>query len=413
MSPDERRARLAFVVWQVSAVVWVTWLPFLGRPDSGQALLIWPRSVIDGVGNLLLLVPVAIGLRRLLGRPAGDRAPWLALAGALDVGVLCELGQIRIATRVVSPLDPLINAVGAAIGLVVYEWLERHGRFPSWGPAAMVLAAWGTVLGVALSGALDVRLDGWDYRFEVRGGDEVGGSRAYPGSVSDARICAGQLEICATPREEPLGRARLVQFAERSQRVVLEAIVEPQRVPEEVVSIVTFSGGTAERNVTLGQFRDALVLRVRTPRTGPNGVSDFSLLDAVRVGERREVGASYDRRTFTLWSRGERGERRAVYRIGLLNGWFLSNKQRWIHVAGARRATVATAMILFAPFGWVAMRAFGGRPSALLFVGLGAPLVLLAADGFAPPSGEHLGLASAALASLAGGLAAIRSPSSR
>ena len=148
------------------------------------------------------------------------------------------------------------------------------------------------------------------------------------------------------------------------------------------------------------------------PRAPAPTVSATSpLIDAVRPGERSEVGASYDRRTFSLWSRSPRGERRAIYRIGLLNGWFVSNKLRWIHVAGARRATVATAGVLFAPFGWFVVRLLRGRVFALLLAGLGAPLLLFAADGFAPPSGAYLGLASVALAAVAGGLTAISSVS--
>lgn len=59
--------------------------------------------------------------------------------------------------------------------------------------------------------------------------------------------------------------------------------------------IVSYSGGRALRNVTLGQVRDALSVRLRTSRTDPNGIlHEVALPGALEAGRRHHVAVTYD-----------------------------------------------------------------------------------------------------------------------
>ena len=85
--------------------------------------------------------------------------------------------------------------------------------------------------------------------------------------------------------------------------------------------IVTLSSGPAARNLTVGQQRDRVVLRLRTPGTGPNGSApDISAPLALLPGQERLVFATYDGTGFRIYVDGVlRAER--LLSAGSLSGW--------------------------------------------------------------------------------------------
>jgi hypothetical protein len=69
--------------------------------------------------------------------------------------------------------------------------------------------------------------------------------------------------------------------------------------------IVSFSSSAYARNFTLGQEGPALVLRVRTPNTGGNGIPPESRLCGVAAGETMHVVASYAAGRLVCYVNGE------------------------------------------------------------------------------------------------------------
>ena len=70
--------------------------------------------------------------------------------------------------------------------------------------------------------------------------------------------------------------------------------------------IFSLSGSPTERNLTLGQERGDLVLRLRTPRTGPNGSRhEIIARDVIDPGRTQVIVATYDGRTARLFVDGQ------------------------------------------------------------------------------------------------------------
>ncbi len=278
------------------------------------------------LGNLLLLAPLAAVVA--LGTSGGRRRRLLLATGAAALGSLVvESGQWWIEDRQVSPWDVLLNTGG---GLAAAFAAVRLG------PRVQGLAslAVGFVLFVPLMAYMSLgarlasdgqRLAGWDPHHRILAGNEAGGGRAFAGHIGFAELCAGPEErtVCAGSGATMGRRAELVRAAERSQRLRLRATVlsrtDAQRGPAR---ILTFSEGTASRNVTLGLDRRDLVLRVRTSVSGENGTLGQVLLsDAVPPGEEVRVSATYDRGLVRLSAETAGQRRTGTYYPGILQGW--------------------------------------------------------------------------------------------
>ena len=128
MDADRRRGPDAALLLAALAVAWLTLTPAGGSGwEWGAPLteLRWYATGLDSettvlqlVGNLLLLVPLAV--LAVLRRPSLGTPPRLA-ALAVAAGTGIELLQWALPLgRVVSPVDAALNAAGAvAAGLVV------------------------------------------------------------------------------------------------------------------------------------------------------------------------------------------------------------------------------------------------------------------------------------------------------
>lgn len=281
-------------------------MPFLPRLSSWEIVLTAPSGGLEIVGNLLLFAPLAFFLARYVAvRYEGRRSLivlGLALVGAC---LFVEAGQIAIRGRLVSPYDLLLNLSGAGVGLWAgYRSIRDHRltRMVNTAAIAGVLAVIYAGLVGFLSlqvppaaGGLEIR--DWKEDHEVVVGDEVGGNRGYVGEIATARICAPDAGgiICVSEGADAESRSALVQAAQTSQSVRLEARIRAASSRQYgPTRIITFSAGPGERNATLGQSGNDLVLRLRTPLSGPNGTKfEFRLADAIPVGEWVPVEADY------------------------------------------------------------------------------------------------------------------------
>ncbi|WP_298803719.1 VanZ family protein [uncultured Pseudokineococcus sp.] len=134
-----RRAAVALVAAVLTAAVTLTpvgegWA--WGAPGEELrwylAGLDHPGTLVQLLGNLLLLVPLALTVHRLEEQVARPRVlVALAVATAASIEVL----QLALPLgRVVSPLDAALNATGAVLAVVVAEALAtaaRPGRRPA------------------------------------------------------------------------------------------------------------------------------------------------------------------------------------------------------------------------------------------------------------------------------------------
>ncbi|ROP26973.1 VanZ family protein [Pseudokineococcus lusitanus] len=112
-----------------------TWAPPVEELRWYAAGLGRPGTLVQLLGNLLLLVPAALAASRL--RPGPAHVPAL-VASAAGVAVAVEVLQlVTAAGRVVSPVDALLNTAGAAAAVVVAAAVtvpSRRRRAPGDGP---------------------------------------------------------------------------------------------------------------------------------------------------------------------------------------------------------------------------------------------------------------------------------------
>ncbi|HEY3963436.1 MAG TPA: LamG-like jellyroll fold domain-containing protein [Planctomycetaceae bacterium] len=87
----------------------------------------------------------------------------------------------------------------------------------------------------------------------------------------------------------------LLSACRKSQRLTLEAVIKPDRLNQTgPARIVTFSSSAGSRNFTLGQEKDKLIFRLRTPNAGENGVAPETQLAAIpTAGEPVHIAVTY------------------------------------------------------------------------------------------------------------------------
>jgi hypothetical protein len=101
--------------------------------------------------------------------------------------------------------------------------------------------------------------------------------------------------------------APLLAACRASNRFAVEVVLTPADVKQiGPARIVSFSSDPYERNFTLGQQKDRLVLRLRTPRTGENGMRPEVTLCRVTAGRPHHVVVSYSPGRMTCSLNGKR-----------------------------------------------------------------------------------------------------------
>ncbi len=111
--------------------------------------------------------------------------------------------------------------------------------------------------------------------------------RAVPAANGAVDLAGGALVAEALDAE-------LLTACRASNQLAIETVFTPANVTQRgPARIVTFSRSANARNFTLGQEEDRLVLRLRTPLTGDNGVNPQTVLATLTPGRRCHVIVSY------------------------------------------------------------------------------------------------------------------------
>ncbi len=86
----------------------------------------------------------------------------------------------------------------------------------------------------------------------------------------------------------------LLRACKKSNQLAIEAVIRSENMKQSgPARIISFSSGTGSRNFTLGQEKDKLVLRLRTPRTGGNGTNPDFTLCTVKAGYTHHILLTY------------------------------------------------------------------------------------------------------------------------
>ncbi len=315
---------------------------------------------------------------------------WSAAGGLLAISLLLsaalEAAQLFLPERAPSVADVVTNGLGALLGVGLYRaWAMGVGRaLRRYATGRNLMLGLGIYsLGVALlTGYLyrSVRLSNWDTSFPLVVGNEAVGRRQWSGQVewmsftwpnNDSMTMYGEyqfdgeapfefltaLETTLPPlnwREGPMTAqdgngvtigpgewlatetgfssfSAAAREAKGFSITVSAATADPaQRGPARIVSI---SADAAQRNVMLGQEKDALIIRLRTPAGGENGQKPELLVPGVFADERpRLITVGYD--APMLWVTVDSEE----YALSLAPGaaFFpgFANENRWPVVMG-------------------------------------------------------------------------------
>ncbi len=268
------------------------------------------------------------------------------LVAALLLSAALEAIQMFMPERAPSVADVIANGLGALAGVGLYRaWAMGFGRaLDRYATRRNLLIGLSVyALGAALLTAYLYRsagLDNWDTSFPLVVGNEAVGKRQWSGRVESVELAAGLPDspdfaarydfrgaapytngsdpagpslawqegpataqvgagVNVGPGEwlatnEPFGN--FATAARRFDAFVIRATVataDPaQRGPARIVSI---SADANRRNVTLGQEKDALIIRLRTPAGGENGQKPEVLVPGVfSDGRQREIRVDYE-----------------------------------------------------------------------------------------------------------------------
>ena len=97
----------------------------------------------------------------------------------------------------------------------------------------------------------------------------------------------------------------LVRAGQRSSQISIETVLTSKR-PKQTgpARIVSFSSDGYSRNFTIGQEGDQLILRLRTTRTGTNGMKPEVKLGSLPANKRSHVVVSYRPGQLECWING-------------------------------------------------------------------------------------------------------------
>jgi hypothetical protein len=296
------RLRLRLLAPAIALIVAATMIPIGLRHPS----LTYIRDVIDPtdfVNNLILYMPLGIAL--------GGTSVVRALLFGLSLSTCAEVLQLGYVDRIPSFLDITSNTCGAVIGYLIASLLLRMGLDPrSWrlyrpiGVAAIPLAILGTLGLVHHPPPSD--FSNWSPAFHLAAGNELTGDRPWSGTISELAIypfamSPSQISDLAdktsmkwptaaaivgpmqpTTLAAGFGRPLLSKQEEltlyhtlvnHSQLTLLVRMQTSNLEQTGPARIVTYSLDPLNRNFTLGQIRNTLTFRLRTPGSGLNGAN--------------------------------------------------------------------------------------------------------------------------------------------
>lgn len=363
---EERRLARAIGVAAVLAILLLTLFPYTCDPDhsgiQGRTARETGELAFQLFANTLLFLPLGFGVaawRRgsLAARAGGAAAAGLVLSAAI------EATQHWLPYRVPSLFDLAANTTGALLGGLLQKWLPgpRTGSAPwAWllpgrrGSLLGWLALW-IAATLATAGLQSrCRIADWDDSYPLLIGNEATGDRPWEGRVQtlwmlDRALSTDEIAALGVRRDDAGSGAGAVVYdpidrAGATERRGLLPPLRPRRSDSHSwlesdgdvgqwtraalesgeltvvvraaaadlgqggpARIVSISRDTSHRNLTLGQFRDALVVRLRTPTTGANGDEPELVARGVfEDSEPRTLAVTYDGRNLRVFVDGAR-----------------------------------------------------------------------------------------------------------
>lgn len=312
-------------------------------------------GALDVINNYVLFMPLGFSIACIL-----RRAPWfVGMLAALVAGALLslsvELLQLFLPERTSTIIDVRSNSIGSMLGwgtwLLAALWLRSRRTLKIW---------LGLYLGLALLAVVlvpvDSRLADWDRSYTLNVGNEQSGDRPWKGTVSrllivDRAIDGDEAHVALTGEEgtPPLSAGALLadyapfagglvdrtgqqqelrprpapaettwlataeatlplteRIARTSQFTVAATVTSASPSQFGPARIVSLSGGIAERNLTLGQQGDDLIIRLRNPLTGVNGTwPELRASDVFATMAQRQLVVTYDGSQLRLFVDGD------------------------------------------------------------------------------------------------------------
>jgi VanZ family protein len=370
LTPQRRRTNIGIIGISVLIILVATLSPFRFALDGQLAdpaalfgrFLSGLTTNDDIINNLLLFMPLGFGLAGLWHRN-GWRA-WQALLLTVGCGALLsltvELAQLFLPGRSPTIRDLLTNSGGSGLGWLI--WLAVQSALRSTRALIIGLSNYLLlVLLVSIPAQFAQHLGNWDTSFPLLLGNEQTGDRPWQGQISNLKIwdrAFAPEELSARPATDPtlvadyplLGTAalrdrsgnlpdlqwqglpmptategqftgnqwlstqrpatalsqRLMDSTAFTLQITASSATTEQAGPARIMSL---SGGTSLRNFTLAQEGTALIIRLRTPSSGTNGVYPELRLPTVFTDQRpRQVVVSYNGVDLVAFIDGVRAE---------------------------------------------------------------------------------------------------------
>jgi hypothetical protein len=332
--------RLRLLLPSIALIVAATMIPTALRHPS-LSFVEYTFEPGDFFNNILLYMPLGIALSGL--------SLLRAVLCGLSLATTAELLQIGYIDRIPSPLDIASNALGTLVGyLAAVVWLRATGYDPQSlriprpiAAAAILVAIGGAIILVRHPPPSD--FSNWNDTYELVAGNEVIGGRPWVGNISEFQIypfamaspeisdLAHQFaasENAGPPVEFPAGgllppldlkTSYAHPLLTRSQdRKLYDELVRQNKLTLLVsfrtndleqagpARIITYSHNVFTRNFTLGQIRNTLTFRLRTPSSGWNGSDPAIYTGAVLSPDHTAfVAAVYDGRISRLYVDGK------------------------------------------------------------------------------------------------------------
>lgn len=219
-----------------------------------------------------------------------------------DLGFRSAGPAVAVNPTPTNPLEPQPAPVP-----IVKQPVDIPVKLDSWpGATPGLVLAWQRGLGTGRMFGVDARPTA-DYKFEARG--------SATSSSNGTLLLKGGAMLIHGADDALLAACR--KSSEWSLEVVLAAGYKDQSGPARIIS---FSADPYNRNFTLGQEGDALILRLRTPRTGDNGTSPETKLCTIDAATPYHLIVTYRDGRLDSYLNGRRAVSTTTVR-GDLSNW--------------------------------------------------------------------------------------------
>ncbi len=256
----------------------------------------WLPEGRDLVLNVMVFVPLGIAANR-------SRVPLARVfILALGLSLTLEAGQVFQRARIISPIDVALNVGGALAGaLLVKNGRDALRRLSNSGLNPALITLCGVLLATGVFAWLQYEfasLGGWSGEYTLQIGNEATGDRPWCGEIRDMRIQAGDrlwtqdsFSLVKRPLRLPGGVSRcsddywlqttsppskLARAVRQSGRIRLSLSAQPgirdQHGPARIVSM---SSDPGNRNITVAQEGEDVIVRIRRRWAGANGDRPF------------------------------------------------------------------------------------------------------------------------------------------